>query len=68
MNSYDFDKALKFVKDVVNGLDIGPNDVQIGLLAFDHNVHLQFHLDKFSTKQVSSRLCVHYRSIIGCFF
>ncbi|KAK7493781.1 hypothetical protein BaRGS_00014922 [Batillaria attramentaria] len=47
----NFDKTLDFVKSMVSGFNIGPNDVQIGMLTFDSKPYLQFHLNKFDNKQ-----------------
>ena len=49
----NFAKTLTFVENMVNGLVIGPNDTQVGMITFDTKPYLQFHLNKFATKQVS---------------
>ena len=63
VGSSDFRKALKFVKNVVEKLEIGPNDVQIGVLTFETKVHSHFHFNTFSTKQVN--VWLHYHNITG---
>ena len=54
----NFNKTLEFIKTVVTGLEIGPNDVQIGMLTYSRDVRAQFHFNTFSTKQVSKLVCV----------
>ena len=49
----NFRTALEFVKRVVEQLEIGPNDVQIGVLTFADKVSPQFYLNKYSDKEVS---------------
>ena len=49
----DFQTTLTFVYNVVDRLEIGPNDVKVAVLTFDSVVRMRFHFNRFSTKQVS---------------
>ncbi|KAK6188180.1 hypothetical protein SNE40_004416 [Patella caerulea] len=42
-----------FIKDVVNMFDVGPgeNDTRVGIVTFNNDYHLQFHLNKFLSKE-----------------
>jgi len=46
-----FQEQLTFVAGVVNGLDIGPDKIQIGLSTFETIEHKQFYLNDFYDKQ-----------------
>ncbi|GFO24023.1 collagen alpha-1(xii) chain-like [Plakobranchus ocellatus] len=50
----NFNKTLQFIENMVNGFVVGPNDTQIGMVTFDTKPYLQFHLNKFNTKQARS--------------
>ena len=41
---------LDFVKKIVDGYPIGANETQFGLITFDSQVYLQFHLNRYHTK------------------
>ena len=41
---------LDFVEKLVDGFSIGANETQVGLISFDNQVYLQFHLDRYHTK------------------
>ncbi|GFR96142.1 collagen alpha-5(VI) chain, partial [Elysia marginata] len=47
----NFQKTLTFIENMTKGLVIGPNDTQIGMVTFDTKPYLQFHLNRFTTKQ-----------------
>ncbi|GFR75058.1 collagen alpha-1(XII) chain, partial [Elysia marginata] len=47
----NFQKTLRFIESVVKGLVIGPHETQIGLLTFEYNAKLEFHLNTFSDRQ-----------------
>ena len=40
----------QFVHDIVNSYEIGPNDVQVGLLSFSNTYRFRFYLNTHSTK------------------
>ena len=41
---------LDFVKKIVDGYIIGANETQFGVITFDSQVYLQFHLNRYHTK------------------
>ena len=41
---------LDFVKTMVDGFPIGVNGTQVGVITFDSQVNLQFHLNRYHTK------------------
>ena len=41
---------LDFVKKMVDGFPIGANETQVGVITFDSQVYLQFHLNRYHTK------------------
>ena len=41
---------LDFVENMVDGFSIGANETQVGLITFDSQVNLQFHLNRYHTK------------------
>ncbi|XP_050403923.2 cartilage matrix protein [Patella vulgata] len=45
--------VIPFIKDVVNMFDVGPgeNDTRVGIVTFNNDYHLQFHLNKFLSKE-----------------
>ena len=46
----NFQKTLSFIKNMTKGFNVGPNDIQIGMITFDSKPYLQFHLNKFHNK------------------
>ena len=54
VGSVNFKKTLVFIENVVKALVIGPVDAQIGSVTFSTQVHLEFHLNTYSNKQVTS--------------
>ncbi|KAK3784815.1 hypothetical protein RRG08_066336 [Elysia crispata] len=51
VGSFNFRKTLDFVESVVNGLNIGPFEVRVGLIRFASSPSLQFHLNTYTDKQ-----------------
>ncbi|GFS19596.1 collagen alpha-5(VI) chain [Elysia marginata] len=51
VGSDNFQKTLRFIENVVNGLVIGPYDAQIGSITFESVVHREFNLNTYSTRQ-----------------
>ena len=41
---------LDFVEKMVDGFPIGANGTQVGMITFDSQVYLQFHLNRYQTK------------------
>ena len=41
---------LDFVEKMVDGFPIGANETQVGVITFDSQVYLQFHLNRYHTK------------------
>ena len=41
---------LDFVEKMVDGFPIGANGTQVGMITFDSQVNLQFHLNRYGTK------------------
>ena len=41
---------LDFVTTMVDGFPIGVNGTQVGVITFDSQVYLQFHLNRYHTK------------------
>ena len=41
---------LDFVKKMVDGFPIGANETQVGVITFDSQVYLQFHLNRYHAK------------------
>ncbi|XP_071091672.1 uncharacterized protein [Haliotis cracherodii] len=50
VGSANFQKMLTFIETMVQGFDIGPQGVQIGMITFDSKTYLQFHLNKYASK------------------
>ena len=46
----NFQKTLGFIQNMTNGFNVGPHDIQIGMITFDTKPYLQFHLNKFHNK------------------
>lgn len=46
----NFATTLDFVKSMVSGFTIGPNDFQIGMITFDSKPYLQFHLNRYNNQ------------------
>ncbi|KAL4238702.1 hypothetical protein ACF0H5_003409 [Mactra antiquata] len=46
----NFDKQLDFVARVANDFNIGPRDVQIGVITYAYSPNLEFYLNRYSTK------------------
>ena len=51
IGSLNFNKIKGFVKDVVNGYDIGPDKTRIAVVKFSTSVRREFDLDDFTTKE-----------------
>lgn len=49
--SPDFKKQLRFVTDVVDVFDIGPNRTRVGVSSFSYHYHENIALDTFDTKE-----------------
>ena len=58
----DFQKQLKFVSQIVQQFDIGPDKVRVGMVTFGSSVNHQFHLNDFHRrhKLISAILNVQY--------
>ena len=50
IGSSNFELIKKFVTNVVNGLDIGPNDIQVAVIKYSSSVNTEFHLDEYDNK------------------
>lgn len=51
VGSTNFDKTLKFVEVVVQGLTVGPFDTRVGMFLFNSANYLRFHLNTYFNKQ-----------------
>ena len=50
VGSTNFRTQLDFVKKMIAGFYIGPQETQVGMFTFDGSVHPQFYLNKYHTK------------------
>ena len=48
----NFNKVKDFISNTVSGFNIGPNDVQVGMVTYTGKAENVFHLNTFSNKQV----------------
>ena len=46
----NFQKMKTFVRDIANSFEIGPNDVQIGVMSYGSSNTFHFYLNRLSTK------------------
>ncbi|GAB1606676.1 uncharacterized protein LOC115210527 [Argonauta hians] len=61
----NFHKILAFVEKLVDKFEIGPKHMQIGALSFNSRPHLEFHLNKFHSKQDIKKAISTIRYTIG---
>ena len=50
VGSSDFQTMKTFVRDIANSFEIGPNDVQIGVMSYGSSNYFHFYLNTYSTK------------------
>ncbi|CAC5396123.1 COL6A [Mytilus coruscus] len=51
VGSTNFQTTLKFMSDIVDGLDIGKDKFQVGVVTFHTPVKAEFNLDKYQSKK-----------------
>lgn len=47
----NFDKVLEFLKTFLEGADINSGNVRVGVVTYSTRVKIQFHMNKFSSKE-----------------
>ena len=50
MGYTNYEQMKQFVHNTVNEFDIGPDNTQVGLISYSHNVQLQFYLNTYHNK------------------
>ena len=50
VGSSNFQTMKTFVRDIANSFEIGPNDVQIGVMSYGSSNYFHFYLNTYSTK------------------
>jgi uncharacterized protein YegL len=51
VGSTNFNTILKFISDIIDGLEIGEKKFQVGIITFHTPVKREFNLDKYQDKK-----------------
>ncbi|KAK3096918.1 hypothetical protein FSP39_004752 [Pinctada imbricata] len=59
----DFVKQTAFIQSVIETFEIGDNHIQVGVLTFTHDLHLNFHLNQYNGKDEMTKAVLAIQQI-----